>query len=552
MNKILLGFFILTIVAGSLYFLFNIGQKETQEYIAEDKSEERIETIEEGIPLIEVSKEDIENKSETTRLSVIPEGYTVLEVKFSPDGKHVAYIASNDDKKVVIYDDQKSNEYDEIERLIFSNNSKRLAYVAYKECKKLYLGTCEPIVVLDGGESEEYSKVTRMSFSPDSSHFAYIARLGDKESEPGKGFSTLSCREECKSIVVFDNEGSKQYDTPYGNGVSEIIFSPDSKHFAYVAREADKQFVVFNGIKGKEYEEVDWLTFSSNSEHFTYVAREGKRDKSESFSVFNDIESERYGSVQNPIISKDSNRLAYIINRSSIIIDGKLGKEYEYVHIEGDEGYYFNVPSPIFSNDSKKIAYGAKDSGGYFIVINDEEGKRYELVSDLKFSPDSQHYVYIAKEDGDEFIVYDNSEGEKHDSYSLLKGSIKREEIIFSPDSSHFAYVMIGDCKTVGTRPDMREICKNFIFYDDHKIEENGYVRSIVFSPDSKHFAYIKENTETEGHHVVMDSNEGKVYDSIYGKISFTPDSNNIGYGALLGDELWWIVDSVDKFTDKE
>ncbi|MCS7188072.1 MAG: hypothetical protein RMK89_14145, partial [Armatimonadota bacterium] len=43
----------------------------------------------------------------------------------------------------------------------------------------------------------------------------------------------------------------KEYD---GIGAGSLIFSPDSKRFAYVAVRGEKQFVVVDGVEGEEYD----------------------------------------------------------------------------------------------------------------------------------------------------------------------------------------------------------------------------------------------------------------------------------------------------------
>jgi hypothetical protein len=38
--------------------------------------------------------------------------------------------------------------------------------------------------------------------------------------------------------------------------VSDLSFSPDSRHTAYVARDADREWVVLDGQNGPQYDEV--------------------------------------------------------------------------------------------------------------------------------------------------------------------------------------------------------------------------------------------------------------------------------------------------------
>jgi len=69
-------------------------------------------------------------------------------------------------------------------------------------------------------------------FSPDSKHFAYVA------------WQKVVCRSRWRG---------KEYD---GIVEGSLIFSPDSKHLAYVAVRGKRWFVVVDGKEGKEYDGI--------------------------------------------------------------------------------------------------------------------------------------------------------------------------------------------------------------------------------------------------------------------------------------------------------
>jgi hypothetical protein len=72
-----------------------------------------------------------------------------------------------------------------------------------------------------------------------------------------------------------------------------------------------------------------------------------------------------------------------------VVVDGKEGKEYDGI-VKG---------TPVFSPDSKHLAYMARRGGKWFVVIDGEEGKEYDgflLGSKLVFdSPKSFHTLAI-------------------------------------------------------------------------------------------------------------------------------------------------------------
>ena len=138
--------------------------------------------------------------------------------------------------------------------LVFSPNSKRLAYVA--QTGKEYF------VVFDGKEGKKFDAIGNGSiiFSPDSNHMAYGAQS------------------ENKRFVVKDGKEERQFDD-IGN--RSLVFSPDSKYLAYVAQSDNKQFVVVGEKAEKLYDNImiiamDRIVFYS-SDRFHYLA---VRDKS--------------------------------------------------------------------------------------------------------------------------------------------------------------------------------------------------------------------------------------------------------------------------------
>jgi len=84
-------------------------------------------------------------------------------------------------------------------------------------------------------------------------------------------------------------------------------------------------------------------------------------------------------------------------------MDGKKGKLYD------------GVTGPIFSPDSKRVAYGAFLEGKGFVVVDGEEGKSYDGIitsvgGGIIFdSSDSLHY--LAVKGSDVFLVEEKIKG---------------------------------------------------------------------------------------------------------------------------------------------
>jgi Tol biopolymer transport system component len=296
-------------------------------------------------------------------------GYGALT--FSPDSKRVAYIAGSANKRFVVVDGQEGKHYDGIHihyftipsgntgapDLIFSPDSKRVAYIAAIGNKRLYTyidGTGEKMFsVVDHKEGKYYDFVCSTIFSPDSKHLAYLAVKGEKY------------------FIVVDGQEGKHYDSTH-----EPIFSPDSKRFAYIAETGGKTHTVIDGQEGMRYYQIGALIFSPDSKHIVYIATD---TDGKVFPVVDGKEGKRYYNVQSVIFTPDSKNIAYIATNT----DGKI-----CAVVAGQEGkphYDIDASSLTFSPDGKYVAYVAKKRRKMFVVVNDSEGNQYDSIISAGF-----------------------------------------------------------------------------------------------------------------------------------------------------------------------
>ena len=234
---------------------------------------------------------------------------------FSPDGRHLAYLASNNGKSVVILDGNESDAHQNIDHqsIRFSPDGSRLGFVAQDDSVWH--------AVVDGNAGPAYGVIDGKSFqfSPDGKHFRFKVRGASDwtvvldGTPPGGGLtpselvttadgrhtavvvapspdqSTQSSRVlldgqpvrgEYRNVgqlgispdgrrVAFvgtmpDDSGNKTahavidgHPGPGFQRITEILFSPDSRHVAYVAwTDSVKQHVVVDGFEGPDYEQV--------------------------------------------------------------------------------------------------------------------------------------------------------------------------------------------------------------------------------------------------------------------------------------------------------
>ncbi|HQJ09722.1 MAG TPA: hypothetical protein PLF54_12015, partial [Deltaproteobacteria bacterium] len=118
--------------------------------------------------------------------------------------------------------------------------------------------------------------------------------------------------------------------------LASVIVSPDSKHIAYVARNAGKYFTVVDGKERTPYETIGKGTpiFTPDSKDIVYRARrDGKW-----FIVQGSKEMKAYKNVSVPIMSPDSKRMAYVAleegkdkDRAFVVLDGKEDRAYDNI-----------------------------------------------------------------------------------------------------------------------------------------------------------------------------------------------------------------------------
>jgi WD40 repeat protein/tetratricopeptide (TPR) repeat protein len=367
---------------------------------------------------------------------------------FSPDSKRVAYIAQEYRSLIVVVDGVESAKYDAIYNVAFSPDSKHYAFDAKKGDKV--------VVVLDGVEGKEYDYPeekrdpdrppmpdgiyykfggTGFIFSPDSNHLAYSAV------EKNKAVIVLDGREVGANV----GRGYVWQVMPFsGNGM--LVFSPDSSLLAYIGYDEKGKFVVMDSVDGNMHDVVrsdgiaSPIVFSPDSKHVAYMVRRTSDYKC--WIVFDGVAGKEYAGIEDASLtfSPDSSRLAYIASvehmkdrwRTAIILDGEEVK---------DEFYYHS--RLIFSPDSKHLAYVAGNEKVSCVVLDGKKGENRTGIdrASLMFSPDSQHLAYRVANAKKACIVLDEKAGRE---YGLGFG----DSVVFSPDSKHLAY--LGDTNKGG------------------------------------------------------------------------------------------------------
>ncbi|MFC1521198.1 AAA family ATPase [Elusimicrobiota bacterium] len=219
---------------------------------------------------------------------------SIYNIQFSPDKKRYLYQAQLNfkgakEKHYVVVDGKAGEAYDYIDNVAFSSDFKHVTYRGYRGPS----GRRKVHIVIDDVASPAYTDVWEAHFSPQGKHSVYVAEKGKNnfivvDEEPGPGLdgealsllfspdgnrlaytlrsyamqgNALNGGKVAKDQAVVDGEPGLLVDS-----VWHKLFSPDSKHFAYIAKLNGMWYVFYDGIMGPEFEKIDDMRFTSDNE----------------------------------------------------------------------------------------------------------------------------------------------------------------------------------------------------------------------------------------------------------------------------------------------
>jgi hypothetical protein len=416
--------------------------------------------------------------------------------------KHFAYVTRHDNRYCVIHNGAEEILYSKIVNLLFSNDGKRLAYIAEKvrgdENWLKWLIGHKTILVIDKIEYENILLSSLLNFSSDSKTIACI----------GPEMVTIMCDEDIKAKYL-----SPPYDKILA---SSFLFSPDSKRFAFITfrqtgarTHVGEFYIIVDGTESRAYAFIGAPVFSLDNKHIAYVAQEKHSD----LSIM--VNGEKCEPLNRYDTFHALTYLSFSPNGSSIAFAARRHKRVyaSVIHatINGDvlsesEGY-IDFGSIRFSPDGRRLAFSAiKGPLQVTVIVDGQEQKSFLYIDErsLCFSPDGCSIAYkvrpiIGKEG---IMVNDNLFG----IYDYIKPYTKR-----IPDEE----VQIG----------------KLAFYNVS-----------FFSPDSKHIIYVAGDKNKE--FVCVNGEEGEKYDGIIGLPCFDSPSE-FHYMGIQGNKLYLIRERI-------
>ncbi|HED66796.1 MAG TPA: hypothetical protein ENJ09_14725 [Planctomycetes bacterium] len=333
----------------------------------------------------------------------------VLDFWWSPSGEHLGYVVDSNGSKVVLMDEDPVAEGDTIGRdgLVFARNSDHWA-IAVRKGKSWHLVTGERVLgpyknILPG-----------LTFNDDGSHLAFLAGHGKgmvlvldgQETQDWPGYQTLRFGGEhtamvviddaVKRHVVLDGEVGPAWDSIDPRGV---VFDRSGKHWYYIAQDGDRITVVSDGENGPSSKHLGSVPPSFLSDgRLIYSLREKKQET----LVVDGKPVGVYPRLRHFVLSPDRTRYACFTGKDgewTLLLDGE------------PRGTYPFAPSPpVFTQDSKRMAFLAGRSRKNFVVVDGIEGPAFDIIQrrSVAFTPDGKHVAYLAGTADKRYIVVDD------------------------------------------------------------------------------------------------------------------------------------------------
>jgi len=363
---------------------------------------------------------------------------------FSPDGNHVAYFVANPDPRVTtpakLWIDGKPAPYDSGSPQ-WSADSQHLYTMRSVRAADPRMGSVQEF--LYDGKIILRADFARL-FIPPTGNMVVLAVSRQHVNPP------------IQSLVI---GGQQVPGSEIAGQISDVVFSPDGKHYAAQYANANgRHFVFSDGKKGPEYPSL-----------FNLPAAEGKTFGFETYT-------------------KDSSKLIYGS------YDTLNGARYLIIGGEESDKLISLTDMAIAPSGNHVLTQGM----GYFTV----DGKTMPLpnvdprstqITDLSFSPDAQHFAFLLH-DRPGYMVYLDAAAQK--AYGPTNfgplSNINTRGYVWSPDSKHIAYFC---------RPNNPAANNDIYLCVDGKATRVGpqnYYANLTFSGDSNHLFWTRNLTQGE------------------------------------------------------
>lgn len=456
--------------------------------------------------------------------------YGAIDVVFTKDGTHSAYIGQSGDSLIAVIDGKPratveqlpkgaglgevqgigtwlnypptvSNQPNTRHPILLSPNGAHYACIASDP------GKAGSHMILDGVRGPEMMAIDQDQVAFVNEQLIYVGTTPDKQ----------------RHVVVNDKLGPEYSDVRY------LRVTDDAKHYAFAAQVNGAYTVVVDGKPGTAHHFLTWMTdlvFSSNArtgfmaqlpaggsvEHNAPVLFVDDHEAAKDVRPFTGLD--RMGNPLSAyvVFSSDGAKYAYakvVPGGVAAVVDGKVGRAYDGIGIID------------FSKDSKH-AYFVGQRGQYFVVVDGKEMQGVNRMENFIFSNDGMHFAYLAYIQDGNHVVVDGKESPRY--YNFIGHSLA-----FSPDSKHYIYAactnimkceVVRDGNVVTSVPSLSE-------FSARTLKPVYMFPPVFFSPDSDKVAYSYAKSDGTSHSVYVINGQELVHGTTFEFPSFSPDSKH-------------------------
>jgi hypothetical protein len=320
----------------------------------------------------------------------------ISHLKISPDGRRVSYASKLGDYLLMISDGVVSNPYKDVYDPVYSPDSRHVAFLAED-----LDGTMS--IVLDGKQVDYYVNVVSsdFKFSLDSGMLVYHVRPEKNE----KAY-----------LVMYDlKSGTKSVKNCLE---TTVVMNEARDHLAAVVSVNGKQAVADFSITEPDkvhqsvmYDLIKFISLSRDGTSVAFIA--GKSGKL--YLVLNKREyllPDNLAIAGDPILSDDGAAASVVLES----LNGKASSSYLLYQtgLRFDDNKRFDGIREMVYSTTGTLAYVAKQGERYFTVINGKPGPEFDAVVAPMFTPDGRKLVYRARDGARRLVVIANTDGTEH------------------------------------------------------------------------------------------------------------------------------------------
>jgi Tol biopolymer transport system component len=366
-----------------------------------------------------------------------------------------------------------------------------------------------------------------------------------------QAIENMAISENCHALAmsVLDAGGKRHVLTLNGKTIAtgdlfpQIALCPDGKRLAYYERDGNRSFVTVDGLRDSRFDRIadggtSALLFSPDSKHIAFVA-----GTSAGWSVVLDGKPGAAFATQPSRLafSPDSQHLAFVDSTGgsqAVVLDGKGGQAYA------------EIKELCFGRTGGHVAYAARVDPGHWVAVVDDKatppGSAYLDVTDLCLNTDGTRSAFRAREQDTPQQWRVIIDGRAGDPFTVIAGGP-----IFSDAGNHVAYTAYNITDPLGGLSNHRiSAGESTLVVDSVSTKFLDMVRRVVYSPDGKRLALENEGAFSTNNRpyqwsysAIIDGKVCNTLDALIG-ITFSPDNRRLVYFGIhagRAEEGWSI-----------